>query len=293
VRLGGASIGGIAAASVCALALASPADAGSPGPTVSLGSAGPIEYLKATSANVNSQSGSPAECNGGDAVTGGGGAVSGPGENAGLNATAPIDVGGSGWMAQGRTTGVDPRKVHTYAICSPEAGGWSTGTSPLDATGQTNDTLAATESCGPGETIFGGISGSGGDVRVISTHPDADEWHSFVQNRSLSSANATSWRQCTTAYEPQAREGVAKAKIKGEKSGKATARCKPDEAVLAGGVEIAAGGEPARHTWTTATRPWDSEDRKKVPDDGWLVKAYNYNSDGKVKLTAFALCVPR
>ncbi len=82
--------------------------------------------------------------------------------------------------------------VDTYAICGTQALGWSSGTSPLDAVAQANDAAAFPESCSPGETGFGGMQGNGGDVRIISTHPVSEGWFSFVHNRALMAASATS-----------------------------------------------------------------------------------------------------
>ena len=261
---------------------------------MSLGSSGPIEYLKASHENVVTQAGAPADCDAGDAVTGGGGVIGGPSESAGLNASVPTNTGGDGWLAQGKTTATsDPRRVDTYAICGTQALGWSSATLPLDAIAQANETRAFPEPCNPGETGYGGIAGAGGDVRIISSYPVDEGWFSFVHNRSTSATNATSWRACTAAYETKRRLSSSTTKVKGEQGGKAIAKCKGREAVLAGGLVTLAGNDPARHTWASATRPWDSKDRKKVPDDGWLAKIYNYNSDGKVKLAAFALCAPR
>ena len=178
--------------------------------------------------------------------------------------------------------------MDTYAICGPQALGWSSGTSPLDAVAQANDAAPFPESCGSGETGFGGIEGNGGDVRIVATHPVAEGWFSYVHNRALAATSATSWRACTGAYETRQRLAQP-VKVKGDKSGKATAKCKSKETVLSGGVEITSGGQPVKHTWTSATRPWDSKDRKKVPDDGWLVKIHN-GTDGKVTLVASALC---
>ena len=275
---------------VSALLLAAPASAGIPGPTVSLGRAGGFEYKKASLADVVSQAGAPVLCDGGDIPTGGGGTISGSGKTAALNASYPNSgPPGDFWQAEGRTSST-PRRETTYVICGPAALGWNNGTSPVSATGDPGDVLTLNDACLSG-TELGGIRGSGGDVRILANRATGGTgWSSTVENFDDVSASATQYVTCTGVYEPTQR--TASVQVPKGTARKATAHCQHDEAVISGGLASTSGGEPAISTWATSTRPWDSKDKKKTPEDGWQVK-YQNDSQGGNKLKVYALCEPR
>jgi hypothetical protein len=269
------------------LVLAAPASAGIPGPTESLGSAGSYEYYKATFANVASQAGAPAECEPGLNVTGGGGSVSGKPSGGALNRTSPTTIDGDSWTAEGRALGGGTRTVTTFAICSPMANSFSNGTSIADP----GAVLTLTDSCGPGQELLGfGIHGGGGDIRLLeSSLSGTSDITSIGQNVGNTAGTLTEWYSCQDNYVAAVR--IDQSFVPGHESGKSTARCKSDEAVIFGGFASSAKGDPARKTWVTSTRPFESKDSNKVPEDGWTVKAQN-NRKGRVLLSAEAVCAP-
>jgi hypothetical protein len=274
---------------VIALALAAPlgARAGSVGPTVSLGTAGAYEYFKATFTDVDAQAGAPADCGAAQNVIGGGGSVSGKPAAAALNRTSPTSTQGVAWVAEGRPLGGGTRNVTSYSICSPAANAFSNGTSGIDPGG----TTTLSDACVLGDELFGlGIQGSGGDVRLLeSSFPTLDSAHSTGQNVGDSAADLTEWYACIADYTQVLRSNQTF--VASHDSAKSTARCQDGEAVIFGGFASTVNGNPARKTWVTASRPYDSKDAGKTPEDGWSVKAQN-NRKGKSLLSAYAVCVP-
>ena len=283
---------GIALVLAASLVLAPPAGAGIPGPTESLGSAGGFEYLKATFPVDETQAGATVACDEGEGVTGGGGSISGSGANAALNATYPSTSElffGEGWIAEGSASS-GARTVTTYAICRGDPIGFSNGTGNLDAAGGAFDMTTDAQGDSFKQVIFG-VQGSGGDVRILQLRPATDglSWTTTIQNFAGESAQYTEWYVGNPALDPVLRQSDA-ITVKPGDTGKATARCKGGEAVTAGGLFSALGGEPRRDTWATSTRPYDSKDNRKTPDDGWTIKVQNGRDTGKTKIAAYAVC---
>jgi hypothetical protein len=291
VRRGTTVLGLLVAAGMIA---AAPASAGTPGPTVSLGTVGGFEYLKATFEDVVSQAGAPILCDDGDEPSGGGGTISGSGKTAALNSSYPFSgPPGDGWQAEGSTTGAAGRTVTTYAICGPAAiGPYGTSGGNLSPAGEVGDVATVEDVCEGDEASLAGFRGSGGDVRFPLSRPDGvlSSWSAIAQNLGDEAANANLYRTCTLDYDPVRRSEFVR--IDSGESGKVTARCKKSEAVINGGFASTVNGVGQRDTWVTSTRPYDSGDRKKAPDDGWRAKAQN-SSDEKVKLTVHAVCQPK
>jgi hypothetical protein len=275
-------------AAVLAAALAT---AGSASAGTSLGSVGTIEYLKVTQTDVVAQDGPGASCDEGDTVTGGGGSISGSAANGALNGTAPSGSP-NGWRAEGSTTGISPRKVTTYAICGEATFGYTTANYNVDHAGDSDDVTQASQGCSATETVLGGVRGVDGNVRIFRNQPTSanTQWAISVQNFANVDATATHWWACTDDYDVTRRSDSPTVR-RGE-AGKATVICERNEAVINGGLAITASGDPQRDTWAVATRPWDSSDKKKTPEDGWQAKAYN-DSDGKVRLNVYAMCAAK
>jgi hypothetical protein len=281
-----------AAAAIAAAGLicAAPASPGVPGPTVSLGSAGGFEYLKATFPVVASQqAGAPVDCDVGDGVIGGGGSISGNGANAALNASYPTGFEGEGWIAEGSSSS-SGRTVTTYAICGPDPFEFSNANGTLEAAGGDLDTSTDSQGCPAEQTLYG-VNGSGGEVRILQLRPATNGllWTSTVQNLADINAEYTVWYSCIEGLDPVLRQSDT-VSVKPGDAGKATARCKAGEAVTAGGLFSAVGGQPRRDTWATSTRPYDSKDNKKTPDDGWTIKVQNGRDGGRTNIAAYAVC---
>ena len=281
----------IAVATVIAgVAATGPASAGSPGLTDSLGRVGSIEYLKAVQTGVTTQEGPAAECDAEDTATGGGGTINGSPSNSALNRTSPQSLGAA-WRAEGSTTGITSRKVTAYAICGPAEIVYGVAGGNLSPAGEFGDVIGTSQGCSEPETAFGGIESFGGDVRIIETRPiGLTDWSNTVQNHAAVQGSYTVWFGCSDAYDVSRRSESTS--VKPGEVGKATATCRRDEAVITGGLAMTVGGEPKPDTWATSTRPYDSKDNKKTPDDGWAAKAYN-DTDAKARLTAYAVCAAK
>jgi hypothetical protein len=280
---------GAGAATVAAAGLMVAASASAE--TVELGTVGALEYFKATLPGVTAQEGPVADCGAEGFATGGGGTISGSPADAALNATVPSSFDADGWRAEGSTTGLSARKVTTYAICGSAELGYSNAGGNVEPAGELGDVTGTTQGCSESETALGGGEGFGGDVRVVQTRPiGVADWILTVQNHAAVQGSYAVWYACSDAYDVTRR--AESTTVKRGDAGKATATCKRREAVINGGLAMTAGGEPKPDTWATATRPFDSADKKKTPDDGWTAKAYN-ESNAKIALTAYAVCAAK
>jgi hypothetical protein len=281
------------AAGVAVLLLAAaPASAGTPGPTESLGGVATLEYVKATHPNVQSQAGAPAACDDGDSATGGGGAISGGASNAYLNASHPTPS--PGWQTEGRTTGIAARTVTTFAICGAAPTTHLNTTRIIAPAGDPGgaDLATAGGDCGPTEQTLGGGLESASDTRLIASAPgNGFDWSVIAQNHGALRAEPTIWWGCSSGYDTNATRRVVA--VKPNRAGTLKTPCRKSEAVVAGGFQARGGTDPARFSWATATRPFDSKkDRRKVPDDGWRATMFN-DSASVIDLTVYAICAER
>jgi hypothetical protein len=274
-----ATIAGLAVA----LAVATPASAGEPGPTESLGTAKGIEYLRAKFEAVVSQAGAPANCDVGDFVTGGGGSINGDPTTATLNSTFPFDTPGPGWQAEG-TSSSGARTVTSFAICGPDGTSLSTAGETFDPGTEFNSGIAC-----PGEVqaLSGGIEANGANMHINGTFPNigAYDWTNSVETVGVTQVFHR--LSCSDSYTRKYREAAVR--VKPGEAGRSIRECKPGEVVIGGGIQSLIGINWQHDNWTLASKPWDSKDANKTPEDGWLVKLYNDGASG-IDLNAIAAC---
>jgi hypothetical protein len=125
-------------------------------------------------------------------------------------------------------------------------------------------------------------SAAPGDGPDQDAKPD-DFFRVFTHNTTASSSTADVWAICApgkTRYE-RASVNVGVGKAKSQK-----AKCPGGTKVVGGGVYLTGSNS---EIFINATRPWDSRDRGKKPDDGWFVRAANVAGSRKV-MTAHAMC---
>jgi hypothetical protein len=277
---------GIALPVLAALLVPAVATAGMAGPTVSLGRAGGLEYLKATYENVVSQAGAPAVCDPGDFATGGGGAINGDPASAELSVIAPTDTPDDGWIAKGAGSGT-PRKATTYAICGRDITDTNTSTSSFPAGSE----FSSGEECDPGDvSLSGGVSANNGDTTIATIRPDFQgvfDWN----NRFAVEADDTVARHvvCSSEYARTVRRETES--VRKDAAPKVVRRCGRGDAVLGGGFEV--DNDELLFPFEVhaiASRPWDDpRDANKVPEDGWLAKVFN-DTGARLTVKAFAVC---
>lgn len=279
-----------AAAVSLALALgvaAGPALAGTPGPSVSLGKSKGIEYFKGTYRDVVTQTNQPVECDisgGGEVeVTGGGGSISGPAETSTLFESHPLPQ--EAWQVEGAST-AGVQKMTGYAICGPVDLVYAINQTPIT----TNSSTYVLATCP--DPIGGGGGATGAGLRLNMTQPvlppSTPGWSSQMVNTTGSDSLFDYYGICGT-YDVRFRRAVTK--IDDGESGSVTASCKKSETLLGGGFAGIKNDAVGYQIDLLATKPVDSkDDKKKVPDDGWQVKAANIAGLNNLELTAIATC---
>jgi len=278
--------GGLAVALIAALGLVPAASAGTPDPTVNLGSAGPLEYLRTKYPQVVTQAGPVTECEE-NSLTGGGAAIGGSGKKGHLNASGPVPAEES-WIAEGRTADPDGETVTSWAICGPGVVSRATSTENVGPnTSQANYSLA----CPSGEVpLSGGIVGTAGDPEILGTFPAMTPnafTHSFA-NESPVDGEAVFTTLCA-GYATTIRDKATD--VKEKRPGKAVAKCRSGEAVVGGGVKVTRGTVWQQDVPALAIRPWDSpKDKGKTPEDGFYAKSFN-GTNKRVTLTSYAVCI--
>jgi hypothetical protein len=274
---------------VCLLTTANLAAAGTPGPTVPLGSSKGLEYMKATYANVVTQTNQPVNCDGDAEATGGGGSITGaPGASV-LNESFPTLPGPSGWTVEGSNPGA-AQDMRGFAICA----GVDTAVSTADQDVDPGSHATQNAVCPVGEDFVtgGGIEAAAAGIVIGASYPPeliTDRWFGLARNTSGSAISVNYHAVCTDAYVINYRNSDV-VNVKPGESAKAAATCKRRHAVLGGGFVGFGDGLPASGGSANVSRPFDSKkDRKKVPDDGWLAR---YHNDSVVthRLLVVAVC---
>ncbi len=276
---------------MAALAVAAaPASAGTQGPTVSLGKSGGLEYLKAKYEQVVTQAGPHADCTGDDVAAGGGGAVSGRPSSAHLNSTWVTNASGDGWTTEATSHLDGPRTVSSYAICGKDPVFWESN-GPSQVPGGTKLGLGADCPNAAQDVTAGGSSAEGGDIELLAnlSFGQAFDWDTIHRNDGLTDALVEQWVGCSSDLKTSVEEDAVK--VSPGKAGKLKVLCERKRVVTGGGFNFAKqfGFEPDG-VHLNASQPIDDKsDKNKVPDDGWLVKAYN-GAETKETLRAQAIC---
>jgi hypothetical protein len=267
-----------------ALSAAPYATAGTPGATVSLGKSKGIEYSQAKFRSVVTQVTQPATCDGDAEVTGGGGSMAGPAATSALNESYPMPE--NAWHAEGSSTG-GAKTLTAFAICGPVDAEYASSQTAAPENGAVIHGYAG---CGP-NLMGGGGGASGGGIRLIASVAGgpltSPGWTPAVVNPTMDDTLFDSYAICAP-YDIKLRE--AQTKLKAGEDGKVTAKCKPSEVVLGGGFQGRKGEVIGFRTLAMASKPWDSADNRKTPDDGWQVRASNAEPSLNVELVAVAVC---
>jgi hypothetical protein len=245
--------------------------------------------MKATYNDVVAQTHQHVHCDGDAEATGGGGALTGSLQSTTLNESFPLLPGPTGWAVKGTST-AGAEDMTGYAICAGVDANVATSNDDVssDSSASQNAICASSEDSVTG----GGIEASNTGVRIEASYPPeliTDRWYGLAKNTAAEERVVYTYAVCTDAYVIKYRNSDV-VRVKSGENGKASASCKPKEAVLGGGFVAYTQGLPASGGWANASRPRDSKkDRKKVPDDGWFA---NYHNDSVVthRLLVRAVC---
>jgi hypothetical protein len=276
----------VAAAGMATLAAALPASGGTAGPTVDLGNAKGLKYLKAPFEEVVTQAGPAVACPGDREATGGGGAISGATHNALLNSSYPTSAP-EGWHSEGSRQGGPARTVTTWAICGKVDMLQSQSTTTLTPGQEFSSGFACSEGL---DATSGGVEGDGGLVRITGMNPRQEppfDWVNSFRNVGTTNSVVRDYMRCTAEYELTYRS--ASTRVEPGQAGVVKATCARSQAVAGGGLRPTKAGNFTNGMPAIASRPIDSKDSGTVPDDGWLAKAHNF-LETRATLTVHAVC---
>ena len=114
------------------------------------------------------------------------------------------------------------------------------------------------------------------------TKPD-DSFRAYTYNTTPSASTAAVWAICAPGNTRYQRADVG---VRVNKAKNLKAKCPNGTSVVGGGIYLTGSNS---EIFISATRPWDSGDKGKKPDDGWFVRAANVAGSHKV-MTAPAMC---
>ena len=264
----------IAATALATIALAAPATAGLPTATESLGKSGGLEYGLATNPAVTNPETTTAACAANRNAVGGGATIGGPIADGKVTASAPTSTAATSWEGSAHSISGNPLQARSYSVCSKSEVEIETQTTGIGTTTEVGHSPA----CEPGlRVVGGGASANGGAIEIRSSHPfdagsDADTqpddgWETRLYNSSGGSVTVTSYVICSATLKPRY---VLKNVNLGPTSGRSgKVKCPRNTVASSGGFETELDAR------LNDSRPIDTGDAGKVPDDGWSVAVHN------------------
>ncbi|HEY8465798.1 MAG TPA: hypothetical protein VIL04_03250 [Solirubrobacterales bacterium] len=270
--------------------------------------AGPVHYVF-RNANVapSSSDGITVYCNPKTRVAAGGYGANGPLLDASLAGSHPVDGGDpdlvrdDGWRLGVYNSGSQSLKVKFAEVClRPGLAANALAYASTDhnvAMGTFTTIYGST--CPQGRVVGGGVQFGGGAinaVRIDSTSPYStlgweqppdDGWTSRVTVQGP--ATNTSHVICMTGDDVALRYRKREAIVRGGQTKRIVARCPKGK-----GWRVIGGGVAGFFLRIKQSLPWDSKDKRKVPEDGCLVRAgLPFPNSKPVVATATAICAKK
>ena len=187
-------------------------------------------------------------------------------------------------------------RLSAYVVCLDTNGLTSTSAGDFDVPGDSQVTLAAW--CEDGHTVGGGLNSYGehNDFALNGSYPvdspeDADSipddgWRGYTHyyGSGDGSEGAIVSASCLAGKAPTYRSKTVM--VPGEERVYGVARCPKGERTLGGGIYVTGA---TRHARVVASRPWDSSDSGKVPEDGWRAGVIS-DAQQELEMTVHAIC---
>ena len=286
---------GVAVAATVGLALtAAPAHA------AELGSEGGFTYVKNSKNLGDTTDGSTAakeleaHCPDGAVPTGGGTSISGDPHASYVAASGPKQ---KSWLSSGWHSNTEAAKVTSWGICTEKKGKVRVASEVVNVAGGTAGSSAVP--CGQDAAVGGGVRPALGIAEwwLTTTYPqdggaDSDEkpddqWFSVIWHQTGFfppldvSIYAVCMEDTKVSYKAN---GVA---FSTQVLVTASVECPNSKSVAGGGAAL---GPPASQAHVVKTQPIDSDDKGKVPDDGWAITIANPTM-AEMDVVAYAACV--
>lgn len=271
--------------------------------------AGPVRYMVSANHTVapGAHTGVTGYCQQGTRAAAGGFAVNGPVDEVTATSSHPVDAGDAdsdrddGWYANVYNDGDTARKMKHVRIClrpALAAGQLSYRTS-VWAVGAGTISSIRSEQCFGDRVLGGGVQLPGNPVnnRVDANGPYSnqgtqavpDDGWSMRTTTSNGPANMLTFAICMPPKAVGFRYKRKQVVIHGGQTKRIVVRCpnKPGWRVVGGGVQ----GIFVR---VKQSFPWDSKDKGKAPDDGWVVRGGVPSPfTDPVVATAHAICLKK
>ncbi len=276
------------------LAVAAPASA------AELGKEGGFTYVKKSANLADTTASDPtgkqreAKCPDGSAPTGGGASVSGDPFDSFVSASGPRQ---KSWLGGGWHQDSPAGKLTTWGICTEKKSKVRVSSDVVNVAGGASGTAAI--SCGNDKPVSGGVrpklgvvewwlnrSAPQDDIADPDIKPD-DTWQSSIWHL------PGFFPPVDVSIDAVCMEG---AKVSYKVLGVAfttndlielTVECPRKKSVVGGGPDVSG---PASQSHVAVTEPFDSDDKGKVPDDGWSISVANPTM-AEMDVVVFAACV--
>lgn len=271
--------------------------------------AGPVRYMVSANHTVQpgAHTGVTGYCQQGTRGAAGGFAATGPLDEVTATSSYPVDAGDTdsdrddGWYANVFNAGDTARKMKHVRICLRPAlaAGKLAYRSSVYAVGAGTISTIRTEQCFGDRVVGGGVQlpGAPANNHIDANGPFSNQGTSSVPDDGWSArvttgngpANILSFAICMPSKTVRFRYRRKQVIINGGQTKRIVVRCpnKPGWRVVGGGVQ----GIFVR---VKQSFPWDSKDKGKAPDDGWVVRGGVPNPlSDPVVATAHAICLKK
>lgn len=269
--------------------------------------AGPVRYvLDDTLVAPSASNELTVHCNPETRVSAGGFGLGGQLGDASLTSTNPADGGDldtirdDGWRISAYNSSSQNVKLKLAEVClSPGIGSNLLSYQSLDSDLPPGLITSAIELSCLGERVVGGgvqIGGTPSSRRVEVSGPFSDQgwqhphdagWKTRASTQGP--ATITGFAVCMPAGDVAIRYRRAEAVIRGAQTKRLIARCPGKK-----GWRVVGGGVVGYGLRLKESLPWDSKDKRKVPEDGWAVRVGLFDQYSvPVVATATAICLKK
>jgi hypothetical protein len=254
--------------------------------------AGPVTYVRVQgSAGAGALTSLVAKCPHHEWAVGGGVYATGPfGDAITVNSSTPA-TNHHGWVGWIQDEGSNAETMWTYVECIAATHAPKYITSQVTVPHGSHGDINAV--CPPHTSVIGGGGVISGDFNAHSDlHAEVlqppDTWLEFANNRGTIDQTLTTTAICTKGHKRYVEANDPEPVAQGTQT---------SFVVECGKHAVAVSGGTSDNSFdigfaVNSSRPWDSPDKKGVPEDGWETWLRNGGSSGDIEATPNVVCLP-